>query len=146
MVFQCIIKLTMSFKTLLLTVIPKRYYCQRSCFSKKYQNGITVKAIVSNVISSKWFFKVLLNWRLSVKTMFLTVIPTRYYCQKQCFSKKYECFQSTVFKIVFQCSIELTESFKTLLLAVIPKRYYCQSIVFQRNTEMVLLSKLMFPM
>ena len=34
MVFQCIIKLTMSLKTLLLTVIPKRYYCQRSVFQR----------------------------------------------------------------------------------------------------------------
>ena len=37
-------------------------------------------------------------------------------------------------------------SFKTLLLTVIPKRYYCQSSVFQRNTKMVLLFKLLFPM
>ena len=59
----------------------------KQCLSKKYQHGITFKANVSNVISSKWFFNVLLNWRLSVKTLFLTVIPKQYYCQKQCFDR-----------------------------------------------------------
>ena len=34
MVFQCIIKLTMSLKTLLLTVIPKRYYYQSIVFKE----------------------------------------------------------------------------------------------------------------
>ena len=110
------------------TVLPSK-----QCFSKKYQHGIPFKANVSNVISSKLFFKVLLNWRLSVKTHFLTVIPTRYYYQKQCFSKKYGCFQSHAFKIVFQSNIALAESFKTLPLAVIPKRYYCQKLCFSKK-------------
>ena len=60
-VFQSTIKFTMSFKTLLLAVIPKRYYCQKHCFAKKYQNGITFKSNVFKVIFSEWFFSVLLN-------------------------------------------------------------------------------------
>ena len=110
MVFHCIIKLTMSLKILLLTVLPKRYYCH-----------IIVKAVFFREIL-KWYyflsycfqcslftivFDVFLNWCLSVKTLFLTVIPKRYYCQKLCFSKKYSngsTFKSNVFKVIFSKS------------------------------------------
>ena len=60
-VSQSDIASTMSFKTLLLTVIPKRYYCQTQCFSKIYQNGITFEMNVFAIIFSKWFFNLLLN-------------------------------------------------------------------------------------
>ena len=54
-VFQSNIALTMSFKTLLLTVIPKRYYCQKQCFSKIYQNGITFETNVFKLIFQNGF-------------------------------------------------------------------------------------------
>ena len=114
MVFQCIIKLTMSFKTLLLMVIPKRYYCQSSCFSKKYQNGITFKANVSNNISKMVFsmyFQINdvcqntasdsnTNAVLLSEAVFFKEILKWFYFQIQC-------FQIHIFKSVFQSNITL---------------------------------------
>ena len=111
--------------------ILKWFYFQIQCF----QSHISKIVFQSNIALA-----------MSFKTLLLTVIPKRYYCQKQCFSKIYQNGITNIFRMVFQCIIKLTMSLKTLLLTVIPKRYYYQSSVFQRNTKMVLLFKLLFPM
>ena len=133
-VFCCIFKLTSvcqnsvsvsNTKTVLLSEavffkdIPKLFYFRNACFH-------------TNIF--KMVFHCFIKLTMSLKTLPLPVIPIRYY------------WQSGTFRLGFQCIIQLTLPFNTLLLTVIPKRYYYQSSVFQRNTKMVLLFKLLFPM
>ena len=135
--FQCIIKLTLPFKTMFLTVIPKRYYCQKQCFSTICQNGISFETNVFTIIFSELVFNVLWNWRclskhcfwqkyqngITIRALFFKEIPKWYYILSYC-------FQCNIFKIVFRCIFKLTS--------------VCQNSVSDSNTKTVLLSEAVF--
>ena len=138
-------------KTQLLTVIPFWYYCQKQCFSEIYQNGITFETIVFKLIF-RLVFQCTIKLTMSLKTLLLTVLPKRYYCQSSVFKeipKWYYflsyCFQCNNFKIVFLGIFKLTSVCQNSVSdsntkTVLPS----EAVLFQRNTQMVLLSNLMF--
>ena len=96
-VFRCIFKLASvcqnsvsgsNTKTVLLSAavfvkeILKWFFFQIECF----------QSLIFNIVCHRY-----ITLTMSSKTLFLTVIPFRYYCQKQCFAKKYQrCIQNTV--------------------------------------------------
>ena len=137
-VFRCIFKLTSVCQNSVSDSNTKTVLLSEAVFFKEILKWFyfQIKCVQSH--SFKIVFRSNIALAMSFKTLLLTVIPKRYYCQKQCFSKKYSngctfqfyCFQSRIFKIVFQSNIALTMSSKTMFLTVIPKRYYRQAAFF----------------
>ena len=130
----------------------KTVLLSKRCFSTQYHNGITIKTSVFKVIFSKWFFKLLLNWRclskhcfwvyyqngITVKAGFFKEIPKWYYFLSYCFQcNNLKIVFLGIFKLTSVCQNSVSDSnTKTVLPS--------EAVLFQRNTQMVLHSNLMF--
>ena len=90
---------SMSFKTLLLTVIPKRYYCQSSVFQRNTKMVSPAKLMVSpaklmvspaKLIFSKWVFQSIIKLTGVCQNTASDSNTETVLLSKQCFSKKYQ--------------------------------------------------------